>query len=61
MEGSSIEVAVEALSMELTDPAILEVRGAVEQRFVYTRDDLLKLRESPFSQKKPEFLNTSYM
>lgn len=43
--------------MELTDPAILEVRGgAVEQqqrRLTYTREELIKLRDSPFSQIQP--------
>lgn len=50
-----IAVAVEVTKMELTDPAILEVRGAtVEQRrLTYTREELIKLRDSPFSLMQP--------
>lgn len=49
-----IKVSVElktAIKMELSDPAILQV---VEQRrLTYTREELIKLRDSPFSLMQP--------
>lgn len=47
---------METTSVELADPAILEVRG-MEKHYRYTRDELLKLRNVPLSLQKPVLLN----
>lgn len=52
IEGTKVAAELNTpTKMELSDPAILEV---VEQRrLTYTREELMKLRDSPFSLLQP--------
>ncbi|KRT79399.1 hypothetical protein AMK59_7734, partial [Oryctes borbonicus] len=58
--ASSRSPSVEML--DLADPAILQVGTAknCSGKFKYTREDLLKLKESPHSRKRPDYLDTAY-
>ncbi|KAI4454790.1 eukaryotic translation initiation factor 4e transporter [Holotrichia oblita] len=47
---------------DLGDPAILQVgiTASCSVKFKYTKDHLIKLKESPFSLKRPEYLDSAY-
>lgn len=57
MEGTKVAVELKnktvviQSNMELADPAILVARE--QRRLTYTREQLLKLRDSPFSIMQP--------
>lgn len=53
--GQGLSVNMEPGTTELTDPAILECR--VEQRYTYTPEELLKLKNVPLTRQKPVFIN----
>ncbi|GJQ85898.1 hypothetical protein Trydic_g21754 [Trypoxylus dichotomus] len=57
---SSRSPSVEML--DLADPAILQVGPAKDcpRKYKYSKRDLLKLKESPFSLKRPDYLDSAY-